>query len=443
MSAVSVKGVSKKYRIFPSGRHRLKEALSFGKKKYGRDFWALKGIDLEVEPGTSLGILGRNGAGKSTLLNIISGIVQPTTGAVEVNGRLMALYGLGAGFDPEFTGRENVMLNGLILGMGREEILERFDDIAALADIGDFIDQPIKTYSSGMRSRLGFAVAVNVEPDVLLLDETLAVGDAVYKQTALQKMYELRDSGTTILFVSHSMQMVEEFCNEAILLHKGQMLASGKTTEVIERYQTLVSNIRAQRKRQKAEGESTPDIVVPDEEAEGLKNLAFEGDHKFDGLIARSRDGSGEARIRKVELLDEQLRPASEVNPDSTVTIRVNLEYVEAVKSSDVAITLRNKVGLKVFSTSTALEGVPLEEKEKGERATVDFILKLPLQQDRYYISAAARAGSEAHYLDQVDEATTIKINHPLDRNPFQSLVHLPTEIQVHTPEGERQNRTA
>src|SRR3712207_944650 len=173
MPAVSIKGVSKNFRTFPNGRARLKETLSFGKRKYGRDFWALKDINLEVEKGTTLGIIGRNGAGKSTLLSIVSGILQPTEGTVEVNGRLVALFALGAGFNPEFTGRENIMLNGLILGIEHQEMLERFDDIVEFADLGDFIDQPIKTYSSGMRSKLGFAVAVNVEPDVLILDETL------------------------------------------------------------------------------------------------------------------------------------------------------------------------------------------------------------------------------------------------------------------------------
>src|SRR5215210_2274379 len=169
MLAVSLQGVSKKYRIFPNGRDRLKEALSFGRKEYGHDFWALRDVNLEVKSGTTLGILGRNGAGKSTLLNIVAGILQPTSGTVEVNGRVVVLSGLGAGFNPEFTGRENIMLNGLILGIERQELLERFDDIAAFADIGEFIDQPIKTYSSGMKSRLGFAVAVNVKPDVLIL----------------------------------------------------------------------------------------------------------------------------------------------------------------------------------------------------------------------------------------------------------------------------------
>src|SRR5215212_8224736 len=174
MPAVSVRGLSKKYRIFPSPGARLKENLSFGRIKYGKDFYALREVDLTVEPGAALGILGRNGAGKSTLLGIISGLMQPTSGSVEVNGRVVALSGSGAGFDSEMTGRENVMLNSMVLGMKRQEILRRFDDIAEFADIAEHMDQPLKTFSSGMRSRLGFAVAINMEPDILIMDETLS-----------------------------------------------------------------------------------------------------------------------------------------------------------------------------------------------------------------------------------------------------------------------------
>jgi ABC-type polysaccharide/polyol phosphate transport system ATPase subunit len=444
MSAVSVKGVSKSFRLFSNGRDRLKEALSFGRKEYGRDFWALKDIDLEVKSGTTLGILGRNGAGKSTLLNIISGMLQPTSGTVEVNGRLVALSGFGAGFNSDFTGRENVMLNGLILGIERQEIVERFDDIAAFADIGEFIDQPIKTYSSGMKSRLGFAVAVNVEPDILILDETLAVGDAVYKETALQKMYELRDSGTTILFVSHSMNTIETFCTEAVLLHEGRVLASGETTEMTDQYRALVSSIKAQKNNGRSDGEQAlTGIVVPDEEGEGLEAWSSkEGPNLEHG--AESRSTTGEAKIRSVELLDEHLLPVEKkVAPDSAVTVRVDLEYLEDVKESELIITLHNeKMGLKVFSTSTAQEGIPLEEMEKGEQAVVDFTFKVPLQHGRYSISAAARAGSEGLYLDRMDAARVFKISRPKDGGPFRGIVHLPTEVKVHASEGERQGRS-
>jgi ABC-type polysaccharide/polyol phosphate transport system ATPase subunit len=490
MPAISVKGVSKRFRIFPSGRDRLKEVLSLGRRKYGRDFWALDGIDLEVEPGTTLGIVGRNGAGKSTLLNIISGILQPTTGSIEINGRLVAIYGVGAGFDSEFSGRENVILNGLILGMEYREIVERFDEIAALADLGHFMEQPIKTYSSGMRSRLGFAVAANVQPDILILDEVFAVGDAVYKETALQKMYELRDSGTTILFVSHGMETVREFCTEAVLLHEGQVLEYGEATEVVDSYHALVSSIREQREREETDGEGP--------EAE---DLVTEEDHSVDGRAPRGRGGPTKVRIRKVELLNKHLHPIQKVKPDSTVTIRVHLEYLEDLKDSEIIISLGNKVGLEqserqesqfygpnlgyvlelyekygedpesvdegsreffetwsppqveanghapaiageLFSASTTTEGVPLKEMEKGEQVVVDFTFKVPLRRGHYSITAAARTGSKD--LHRVEAATTFRITHPQDsQNSLPGLVHLPTDIKVHAPEGERQGQSA
>ena len=502
MPAVSVKGVSKRYRIFRSGRDRLKETLSFGRKKYGRDFWALKDINLEVEPGTTLGIVGRNGAGKSTLLSIIAGIRQPTTGTVEVNGRMVALSGLGAGFNSEFTGRENIMINGLILGIERREMLERFDDIAAFADIGEFIDQPIKTYSSGMRSRLGFAVAINVDPDVLILDETLAAGDAVTKDAALQKMYELRDAGTTILLVSHGMSTIEDFCTEAILLHEGRLMAAGGTTEVIDHYQTLVSNIKQDKKLREAGDEQDLDEVLAFK-GKASKEPTFGEDPDFEERVAPLRSGTGEARIRGVEVLDERYNPAQAVPFGSTVTVRVYLEYLEAVKDSELIISLHEKAdpaqteaqekdsyesnlghlleryeryredpesvdeetreffegweppqpdtnghapdaARELFSASTALEGIPLENMEKGKQVVVDFAFEVPLQKGRYDISAGVRAlGDVDSYLDRIEVATTFRIARPKDRKRFRGVVHLPTEIRVHAPAGERQDQSA
>jgi ABC-2 type transport system ATP-binding protein len=513
MPAVSVKGVSKRYRIFRSRRDRLKEALSFGRRKYGRDFWALQDIDLEVEPGTTLGIIGRNGAGKSTLLSIIAGIRQPTTGMVEVNGRLVALSGLGAGFNPEFTGRENIMLNGLILGIERREMLERFDDIAAFADIGEFMDQPIKTYSSGMRSRLGFAVAINVEPDVLILDETLAAGDAVTREAALQKMYELRDSGTTILLVSHGMSTIEGFCTEAILLHEGRLMAEGETTEVIEHYQALASNIKQSKKLREAGDEQELDELLAFKGGRAAEKPAFGEVSDFEERLAPLRSGTGEAIIRGVEVLDERHRPAQAVPFGSTVTVRVYLEYLEAVKESELIISLHEKTDAEqtdaeqtdaeqteaqergsyeskpghllqryeryredpgsvdketreffegweppqpdtngytpgavreLFSASTALEGVPLEDMVKGKQVVVDFTFKVPLQKGRYDISAGVRAlGDADSYLDRIEVAATFRVARPKDRKRFRGAVYLPTEIRVHSPAGERQGQSA
>ena len=429
MPAVSVRGLSKKYRIFPSPGARLKETLTFGRKKYGRDFYALQDIDLVVEPGTALGVLGRNGAGKSTLLGIIAGLLQPTSGTVEVNGRVVALSGTGAAFDSELTGRENVMLNGMVLGMKRQEVLRRFDDIAEFADIAEHMDQPLKTFSSGMRSRLGFAVAINMEPDILIMDETLSPGDQVYKDAALQKMYELRDSGTAILLVSHTMKMIEEFCTEAILLHKGRKIAAGETTEVIHHYQALASGIQAQRKNQRKDGGQVPD-----------------------GDVAGDEEGG--ASIRSVELLDEHLNPLDTSPPPapppvvphgSTVTVRVHADYLEAVKDSKIAINLRNETqDLKVFSTSTKrkLEGFSLKDVEKGERVTVDFTIKVPLQHSLYTVTATIRGGEESLVLDQA-KAIAFRIAEHEEGSSFQGLVHLPTEIRVFASQGERQGQSA
>ncbi len=432
MPAVSIRGVSKKYRLFPGAGARLKETLSFGRKKYGRDFYALQDIDLTVEPGTALGILGRNGAGKSTLVGIISGLLHPTSGTVEVNGRVVALSASGVGFDSEMTGRENIMLNGMILGMKRQEILRRFDDIAEFADIDEHMDQPLETFSSGMRSKLGFAVAINMEPEVLLLDEALSPGDKVYKEAAMQKMDELRNSGTAIVLVSHSMKTIEDFCTEAILLHKGRKIAAGETTEVIHHYDALASGILAQR-----------------------RNPNTDGGQDQDGDVGT--DGEGGARIRSVELLDEHLNPLDTSPPpaappvvpfDSTITVRVHVEYLGAVKDSRISIRLDNETDdVKVFSISTSnrlantLEEVSLKEVEKGERVMVDFTFKVPLPHSLHTVTAAVRAGEERLTLDQV-KAFALSIAEP-EEGSVSGIVRLPTDIKIYAPQRERQGRSA
>jgi ABC-2 type transport system ATP-binding protein len=434
-AAVSLKGIGKKYRVSPSRSLRLKEVLSFGKVEHSSDFWALQDINLEVEPGTTLGILGRNGAGKSTLLRIISGVLQPTTGTAEVNGRLTAIFSLGSGFNPEFTGRENAMLNGLILGIDHQEMVERFDDIAAFADIGEFMDQPIKTYSSGMRSRLGFAVAVNVEPDILVLDEALSAGDAAFKKKALQRMYDLRDSGTTVLFVSHSLGMVKKFCTDAILLHKGHLVTSGSPDEVADRYKELLE--KAQQKDSQTGG--------TDRELDDMLDLEDEED--LEGVGSRNAAGSSSGRgargaeIEGVQVLDENGEPVSEVPSGSTVTIRVHARYAAAVEDSALGITLRSKrAGVEVFSTNTVAEKTPLGRMREDQRTTVDFTLEVPLQGGTYTIDAALSVPREEDtHLDEAKEASSFKVTKAGSELSFKGMVHLPTRVDIRDPEGERE----
>jgi len=234
---ISVKGVGKRYYLYEHPQDRLKDHLlwRFG-KSYGREFWALREMSFDVRRGETIGIIGRNGSGKSTILQIIAGILKPTMGEVQINGRVAALLELGSGFNPEFTGRENVFLNGAILGISHEEMEKRFDEIVSFADIGDFIDQPVKLYSSGMFVRLAFAVTTSIDADVLLVDEALAVGDVFFRQKCYRRLEELRKRGVAIVLVSHAMMDVEQFCQRALLLDRGNVIFRGSSSEAVKRY---------------------------------------------------------------------------------------------------------------------------------------------------------------------------------------------------------------
>jgi ABC-type polysaccharide/polyol phosphate transport system ATPase subunit len=237
---ISFRKLSKKYPIYDRPAHKFFELLTFRRKQFHREFWALREVDLQVLPGTTLGIIGANGSGKSTLLQVVAGILQQTKGHCHVKGNVAALLELGAGFNPEFTGRENVFMSGVINGLTHQEVEARFCDIVDFAEIGQFIDQPVKTYSSGMFVRLGFSVAIHVDPDILLVDEALAVGDLIFQHRCVNRIRQLRDEGKTILFVTHDLQALTKFCDKAILLDKGQILLEGSPDSVARRYQALI-----------------------------------------------------------------------------------------------------------------------------------------------------------------------------------------------------------
>jgi len=238
--AISVKNINKIYKMYRSPSERFKELLHPFKKKYHQEFQALKNINLDIQKGTTFGIIGQNGSGKSTLLQIITGIIRPTSGTVKVEGRVSALLGLGAGFHREFTGRENVFMQGMLMRMKREEMERHFDEIVSFADIGDFIDQPVKTYSSGMYARLAFATAINVSPDILIIDEILAVGDDMFQRRCHNKLEEFKNSGKTVIFVSHSLSVVTKICNRAILLDRGNILETGNPEDLVNTYKELM-----------------------------------------------------------------------------------------------------------------------------------------------------------------------------------------------------------
>ena len=445
--AISLKGISKKYKISPTRSSRLGEILTLGKaNSRSHEFWALQDIDLEIDPGTTLGVIGRNGAGKSTLLSIISGVLRPTKGEVFVRGRLSAIFGLGAGFNPLFTGRENAMLSGLILGIEYEEMLERFDEIEAFADIGQFMDQPIKTYSSGMRGRLGFAVAINVEPDVLVIDEALSTGDSAFKKKAIRRMYELRDSGSTVLFVSHSMGMVKRFCTEAVLLHKGRLLSRGEPEEVVEHYEELLADSKEMKEATSKELdskllESELDYEIEHEEEEDAQPR---DDGRSSGRTPNTSEVTGGAEILGLELLDESRQPAGMLASGATLTVRVRLRYEEAMEDSILGIKLQSeRAGVEVFSTDTALEGAPLGRKDEGEQAAVDFTFAVPLGSGTYnveaYLTNPQANGSD---VARIQNAAPFEITQDGTLAPVRGLVDLPADVEIHAPEG-RQERQA
>ncbi len=242
MHSVQLSKISKKYNIYDRPTDRLKELLLRNKRSYHREFWALRDISMNVERGDSLALLGPNGSGKSTLLQIVAGILQPTRGTVKTSGRITSILELGAGFQPDYTGRENVILNGIILGIPENEIRSRLDEIAEFAEIGDFFDQPIRTYSSGMVVRLAFASMINVDPEILVVDEAMAVGDRRFQEKCLAQIQKLRDRGTTLLLVTHEPAMVYMFCQNAVLLNGGQMVMQGRTKDVVPAYEELMSD---------------------------------------------------------------------------------------------------------------------------------------------------------------------------------------------------------
>lgn len=430
--AIRVEGVGKCYQVYNNPADRLKQALfRFRKKKYARDFWALRDISLSVRKGDSLGILGRNGSGKSTLLQIIAGTLAPTTGFAEVAGRVAALLELGSGFNPEFTGRENVYLNAAILGLSRAQIDERFDAIAAFADIGEFIDQPVKTYSSGMLVRLAFAVQVQVEPDILIVDEALAVGDALFQKRCYTRLEELRAKGVTLLFVSHSQESVRTLTSHAILLDKGRVVASGTSADVILEYRKLLHEAEKSFFDQEIKRHQQPSATAASGTSLAATGSA-NGTHvtKPREVVATptvapstsaTRNlsfGDQDATITRVEVLDESGKPATYFTSGQAMSIRVHFQCHEPVSQLNVAIRLRNKQGVKVTSWGTfnqdlaVLDDARASDAQrsgtfwrrtfaKGHAGCVQFDFDCTLGTDLYEVQAGLVQELDTTYMNQ------------------------------------------
>jgi ABC-type polysaccharide/polyol phosphate transport system ATPase subunit len=411
MSIIRTGKISKCFRIYRHPSDHLKELFSFGKKRFHEPFWAVKDVDLSVEKGCCLGVIGENGSGKSTLLRMIAGVIRPTSGDIVVEGRVSALLELGAGFNPQFTGRENIFLYASILGFTDAQTRGRIPAIEKFAEIGEFVDRPVKTYSSGMFVRLAFAVAIHMDPDILIVDEALSVGDIFFQQRCIRRIQQLKRQGVTIVFVSHDLDAVRSLADRTIWMEHGQVHLSGKTDEVVSKY--LAAMVTRGRK----------DIM--EEEAIGKPLIGAEGLDFPEEALARipkfidhvpnmdHRYGNRKALVQGIGIFGIEGDRVSGVTQGDRLCIRISVEFQEDVEQPNVGFMLRNRLGQDVTGTNVMFEGMRLPSARPGERLSVDFIMDLPfLLAGFYYFSPAVADGTLDQYemCDWIDNACVIEV---------------------------------
>lgn len=398
---ISLDGVGKAYRVYSRHLDRVREALLPNSRKLHQEFHALSDISFAIGKGETVGIIGRNGSGKSTLLQVICGILQPSSGSVAVRGRISALLELGAGFNPEFSGRENVFLNGSILGLSREEIENCFSDIESFAGIGDFIDRPVKTYSSGMYVRLAFAVAINVNPDILIVDEALSVGDTLFQAKCFAKFKQFQEQGVTILFVTHSMDLVTRYCSRAFLLEKGQLLKMGAAKEVVDKYnRLLVERAAPDGSSEEAETEEEPfDDQIPDTRESRLLDHMKSSEHEFQLNPDENRYGNGKARIEKVGIYDLDGCPQQTLRHGQRYLIAMRVNFLENLDNPVFAYTIKDVKGFDISGTNTFFHDIDTGSVSLGEVRKITFEQRIMLNAGAYLLSFGCAGFENGEYV--------------------------------------------
>ena len=397
--ALRVEGVSKQYRIYKRPVDRLKESLTRGRWKTHREFWALHDISFEVEPGTTTGIIGPNGSGKSTLLQIITGTLEPTHGTVWHEGRIAALLELGAGFNPEFTGMENIFMNSSLMGISRAETERLLPQIESFAEIGEFIHQPLKKYSSGMYIRLAFATAIASSPRILIVDEALSVGDAVFQHRCTRRIKEMQEAGTTILFVSHDPGAVRALCSRAILLNAGRMEADGPPADALNRYQKLIMDQEAAYAEAQLALVHEKPVPVPADHTEEIKTPP-----QF-----TYRHGNGDAQILQVDLLDASRRTVGLVESGQLVHLRVRVLFHEDLEDPVYGFVIRNRHGINLYGTNTKVQGLQPGLIRRGEQVETTFTFNCWLAPDLYAVSIAVHSPNSVSF-DWMDGALFFRV---------------------------------
>jgi len=427
-AAISVQNITKSYRLYDSAQQRLKEALHPFRKKFHHEFQALRDVSFEVPKGETFGILGRNGSGKSTLLQIICGILQPTSGSITTNGRISALLELGAGFNPEFTGRSNVYMNGALMGFSREEMDAQMQSIEEFADIGEFIDQPAKTYSSGMYIRLAFACAINVKPDILIVDEALSVGDIFFQQKCYAKIREIIAGGTTCLFVSHDTQAIMNICNHAVLLRNGEIDFQGAPEEAVSRYYATMG------KRAPA----TVTLLAKDDTLLSSEQGAMTPDSILEHSILTpdsQRHGAGGLIVAGVRITDRNDFDSKDVPMMEQLNFHILIRAIENVCDPSTGIHLFDRLGNLVFAAGTRQHKLRLPDMKSGQELVVKMAVTFSVQPGEYTFSLGTSEPSEdganvGFIHDRVEMLGPIVVTaNPGNVFPFYGIAQLPMTI--------------
>ena len=390
-AALRVENISKQYRIYAKPGDRLKESLTRGRLKRHREFWALKDISFEIEKGTTTGIIGPNGSGKSTLLQIITGTLEPTHGSVSYEGRVAALLELGAGFNPEFTGIENIFMNASLMGFSRGQTEDLLPEIERFAEIGDFIHQPVKTYSSGMYVRLAFSIAISAAPDILIVDEALAVGDAIFHHRCTRRLNEMQEAGVTVLFVSHDAAAVRALCSRAILLNEGRMVAEGDPQDVLNRYQKIIMARENKYEKALAAAHDVAGSVHAPTADEGTSPLSY-----------TFRHGDGTAEVLRVDLLNAAGQPVNLVESGEVVHVRMRVKFHAEVDDPVCGFLIRNRHGINIYGTNTQIQQVEVGPVQPDDVVEVTFVMNCSLAPDSYSVAVAAHSPAAVSF-DWID----------------------------------------
>ena len=408
-NAIEVKDVTKIYRLYDRPIDRLKESLSLTHKSLHKDFYALNGLSFTVEKGQTVGIIGTNGSGKSTILKIITGVLTPTTGSVQVDGKISALLELGAGFNMDYTGIENIYMNGTMMGYTKAEMDKKLQEILDFADIGDFVYQPVKTYSSGMFVRLAFALAINVEPEILIVDEALSVGDVFFQAKCYRRMEEIRKNGTTILMVTHDMGSIIKYCDKVVLLNKGEFIAEGQPGHMVDLYKKILANQMDSLKEElesdysggmdKEDGKKTDGAGTGNAEAGGASGSGGLMKDKITINASRTEYGDGRAEIFDLGLFDQRGNLTNLLLKGEMFTIKERIRFHAPLKCPIFTYTIKDKKGTDLSGTNTMYEGADVKPVNEGDVYDVSFTQKMTLQGGEYLLSMSCTGFEQGEHV--------------------------------------------